>query len=332
MDRATAVLLLNLGGPDSIAAVRPFLFNLFSDREIIRLGPAFMQKPLAWLIAHFRAKKTSEMYRRIGGKSPIVEITTAQANALQRRLNELAEQSSMPGRFRVYTGMRYWHPFIAEAVGEIIEDGAGDVVIFSLYPHYSCTTTGSAISEFKRVIERTGLKGSKIHYIDRWYDFPPYIDALTKTVAETIEQVGGRDFALIYSAHSLPASFIKRGDPYLAHIRETVEAVNARLVSSLYGISDLRWYLSFQSRTGPVKWLEPSTDEVIRDVSDTGIRDIVVVPVSFVSDHIETLYEIDILYRDMAEALGVCLHRCRALNTMPEFIEALAGLVLRALK
>ena len=184
------VLLLNLGGPDSLDAVRPFLYNLFSDREIIRLGPAFMQKPLAWLISAARSAKSRRMYGMIGGKSPILEITTAQANALEKALNreifqsdslQKGEQAKLFGGegqshgFKVYVGMRYWHPFISDTVNKIIKDGIKDIVVLSLYPHYSKTTTGSSVDELMNTVEGRGLN---IRYIEQWYDFPPYIDAL----------------------------------------------------------------------------------------------------------------------------------------------------------
>ncbi len=332
MNKATGVILLNLGGPDSLKAVRPFLYNLFSDREIMRLGPFFLQKPIAWLVSYIRAKKTTKMYAQIGGKSPILEITKAQASALEGRLNEISRDNSLNRTFKVFVGMRYWHPFIKDTVMDMINQGIKDIIVLSLYPHYSCTTTGSAIAEFKRAVKSAGIMDLQIQYIDQWYDFPPYINALADTVFNEIKPLKNTNFALIYSAHSLPRSFIEEGDPYLDHVKDTVNAVNSRLGSPPYGVRDFRWFLSFQSKTGPVKWLEPSTDEVIRDISKTEIKDIIIVPVSFVSDHIETLYEIDILYKNMAQERGLNLHRCRALNTLPEFINALAELVVRVLK
>jgi len=332
MNITTGVLLLNLGGPDSLEAVKPFLYNLFSDRKIIRLGPLFLQKPIASLISLVRAKKTERMYTQIGGRSPILDITNAQASALEKRLNEVSGKNSLNRTFKVFVGMRYWHPFIKDTVMDMINQGIKDIIVLTLYPQYSRTTTGSAISEFKRTIEESGIMDLKIQYIDQWYDFPPYIDALASIVFDEIRSIKNMHFALIYSAHSLPRSFIEEGDPYLDHVKKTVGAVNSRLKESPYGVKDIKWFLSFQSRTGPVKWLEPSTDEVIREIAKADIRHIIIVPVSFVSDHIETLYEIDILYKNMAQEMGLELHRCRALNTLPEFINALAELVMRTLK
>jgi ferrochelatase len=337
------VILLNLGGPDSLRAVRPFLFNLFSDRDIIRLGPSFLQKPLAWMISAFRSGKTKEMYRQIGGKSPILDITMSQAGALEKALNQ---RSAVSGRqsasqslldkegqgelFKVYVGMRYWHPFMKDTVNEIIRDGARRLIVLSLYPHYSKATTGSSIADFDRVISklRTPDSGLQIRYIDRWYDFPAYIDALAELAAQGISEFRDSDSDILYSAHSLPESFIHEGDPYLDHIKATIELVNRRLSEGPYNMKRLKWHLSFQSKSGPVKWLEPATEEMIKNLAHRGCKNLFVVPISFVSDHIETLYEIDILYRKLAEKHGMILKRCRALNTSENFILAMKQLVM----
>jgi len=313
----TGVVLLNLGGPDSLQAVRPFLYNLFSDRDIIRLGPAFIQRYVAWLISRLRSKKTEEMYRAIGSRSPILDITRAQAAALEKALNG--------SRFRVFIGMRYWHPYIKDTVRAVTGEGIRHVIALSLYPHYSKATTGSTINEFRRQVKGTGLT---VRYIDRWYDFPPYIEALAELIAKGTAAFRDNDFHIIYSAHGLPESLIRSGDPYLDHIKGTVREVNRRLSSAPYNIADVKWDLSFQSRVGPVKWLRPSTEETIERLAGSGCKNLFVVPVSFVSDHIETLYEIDILYRAIAGKYGAHLKRCEALNTSEKFINALKELVM----
>lgn len=319
------VLLLNLGGPDSLSAVRPFLYNLFSDRDIIKLGPSFMQRPLAWLISTLRSSKSRKMYSLIGGKSPILDITKAQAKALEKILNQGSEVSERESGIRVYIGMRYWHPFIKETVKKIQEDGIKTLIVLSLYPHYSKTTTGSAIKEFKHTVRGSGLK---VQYIEHWYDFSPYIDSLAELIGDGISQFEGNDFVILYSAHNLPVSFINDGDPYLEHINSTVKLVNGRLSAKPYKISGLRWRLSFQSKSGPVEWLEPATDKVIEKLAHEGCKNLFVVPVSFVSDHIETLYEIDILFKDIASNHGVNLKRCQSLNVSEKFIQALNALVM----
>ncbi len=318
----TGVVLLNLGGPDSIQAVRPFLYNLFSDRDIIRLGPSLMQRPVAWLISTLRSKKAEKMYGRIGGKSPILDITTAQAGALEKALNE---NTNAKFSFKVYIGMRYWHPFIKDTIQRITDDGIRHLIVLSLYPHYSKATTGSSVADFKKAISGEDVK---IQYIEQWPDFPPYIDALSELVAAGISGMKGNEFDLLYSAHSLPQSFIDEGDPYLDHIKKTIEKVNVRLSAEPYNITGLKSRLSFQSKTGPVKWLGPSTEETITNLSKDGCKNLLVVPISFVSDHIETLYEIDILYKELAAKHGINLIRCKALNTSEKFILAMKELVL----
>ncbi len=321
----TGILLLNLGGPDSLEAVRPFLYNLFSDRDIIRLGPSFLQKPLAWLISTLRSKHSMDMYSHIGSKSPILEITKAQAALLEKTLNDSTAPDS-ENAFKVYIGMRYWHPFIKDTLEEITRDGIRRLIVLSLYPHYSKATTGSSVDDFKRQIVGREFD---IQYINEWPDFPPYVDALAELVAKGTSQFQGKDFDLLYSAHSLPESFIKEGDPYLDHIKLTIHKVNERLASDPYDITGLKWHLSFQSKTGPVKWLEPSTEDTIKKLAERGCRNLLVVPISFVSDHIETLYEIDIEYRELAEKYGISLIRSESLNTSDKFILALNKLIIK---
>lgn len=335
------IVLLNLGGPDSLSAVKPFLYNLFSDREIIRLGPPFLQKPIAWLISSLRSKKTKKLYGLIGGKSPILDITMAQADALESILNTKDEgrkttddsSSLIPHpssfQFKVYVGMRYWHPFIKDTIHRILKDGIEQLIVLSLYPHYSRATTGSAVSEFKNAIARLTPHASRftVQYIEQWYNFPPYIDSLAELISNGISEFNEKDIDVLFSAHSLPKDFIKKKDPYLDHIKSTISAINSSLLSRLS--SPLRWHLSFQSRSGPVEWLQPPTDETIIKLAKTGVKNLFVVPISFVSDHIETLYEIDILYKEIAMRQGINLKRCQSLNTSEKFITALKELVLK---
>lgn len=306
----TGVLFLNLGGPDSQEAVRPFLYNLFSDRQIIKLGPRpSFQKPIAWLISSLRAGKTRKAYGLIGGASPILGITRAQARALEK---ELAPH----GSFRVYIGMKYWHPFIEDTVAQAQADGVKELVALSLYPQYSEATTGAAEYTLKEVMRKYPIR---YNCIPPWYDHPLYIEALAATISEALKEAPGAE--VLFSAHSLPAKLIAGGDPYADQIIATIKAVGKKL--------DIRWHLGYQSRSGPVRWLEPSTDDVIRRLAAEGVKDAVVVPISFVSDHIETLYEIDILYKQEAARLGLRLHRASSLNEHPLFISALKDLVLK---
>lgn len=309
----TGVLLLNLGGPDSLDAVKPFLYNLFSDREIIRLGPSFLQKPIAAFIASTRAGKTRSMYRLIGGKSPILDITKAQAAELERLLNAGSDN------YRVYIGMRYWHPFIEDTVGQMHHDGVDNIIALGLYPHYSIATTGSSVGKLKKVMKQ--YPDVSLRCIGSWYDHPRYIDAMVERIRSGISMFNETP-EVLFSAHSLPQKFIDDGDPYPKEIGGTISAITKKI--------NLKWHLSFQSKSGPVKWLEPSTERMIEDLAGEGVKDLLVVPISFVSDHIETLYEIDILYKAMAAGLGINLKRTESLNTSPTFIKALAEIITKS--
>ena len=333
-NKTTGVILLNLGGPDSIQAVKPFLYNLFSDRQIIRLGPSFMQQPLAWLISTTRSKKTEQYYKLIGGKSPILEITTAQAKALEELLNSPGDKNrelSGPRSFRVYTGMRYWRPFIEDAVLQMQKDGIKKVIALSLYPQYSIATSGSSFSKFNEVASQYNMKTVSI---ESWHDHPLYIEALVDVIKKGLESFNVsschilhpssfKDIHVLFSAHSLPQKIIDQGDPYVDQTMGTIQEITKRL--------NIKWHLSYQSKSGPVKWLEPSTEDKIQELAKEGVRNILMVPISFVSDHIETLYEIDILYKNLAGALGVQMKRTESLNTHPVFIEALKDIVLKSL-
>ncbi len=327
----TGVLLLNLGGPDSLQAVRPFLFNLFSDREIIRLGPSFLQKPIAYLISSLRAGKTVEAYGLIGGKSPIRDITFAQAQALEEVLNRVQGPISgdAPEGAKVSVAMRYWHPLIEKVVPELHAAGVRKLIVLSLYPQFSVATTGSSLNKLREVTAHYGIE---IFSILSWFDHPLYIDALVHSMREGMKVFGGlsetagkaSDVHVLFSAHSLPVKFIEEGDPYVDQIKGTIDAIVKKI--------DIPWSLSYQSKSGPVQWVGPSTDEMIEELAKKGIKNLLVVPVSFVSDHIETLYEIDILYKKMAEQLGMRLERVASLNTSPLFILALKDIVLKGIK
>jgi ferrochelatase len=315
----TGVILLNLGGPDSLQAVRPFLYNLFSDREIIRLGPASMQKPLAWLISTLRSPKTEKMYSQIGGKSPILDITRAQAVALEEALNK---KSNSPHSFKVYIGMRYWRPFTEEVVAQMSRDGIKKVIGLSLYPQYSVTTSGSSISEFRKAASRYGME---IIIVDSWHNHPLYIEALVDVIKRGLASFERESNPhILFSAHSLPQKIIDQGDPYVDQTVETIREIEKLL--------PITWHLSYQSKSGPVKWLEPSTEDKLEELAHAGIKNVLVVPISFVSDHIETLYEIDILYKDLAGKLGINLKRTESLNDHPKFIAALQDIVEKSLK
>ncbi len=320
----TGVLLFNLGGPETLDDVRPFLYNLFSDPDIIRLPWRPMQKPLAWLISTQRYKKSRGYYELIGGGSPLRRITDEQALALETELTRRGSSA------RVYVGMRYWKPFIEDALDRIAGDGVKRLVVLPLYPQYSVSTTGSSLNRMNAIMSERGTDGLTTTVINSWQDEPQYIAALARTISEEIAQSPSDDRAgvhILFSAHSVPVSYIEAGDPYLEQIKQTVKCVMAELGS------DRPHSLSFQSKVGPVKWLEPSTDQAVRRLAAEGVSRVLLVPVSFVSEHIETLYELDILYRDVAGEVGIAdYRRAPALNCRPDFIEALATLVERAIE
>ncbi len=319
------ILLFNMGGPETLADVRPFLFNLFSDPEIVRLPVRAMQKPLAWLISTTRHKKSSGYYAQIGGGSPLRRITEEQAAALR---NELARRSV---EAKVYVGMRYWRPFTQGAIDQIIRDGVNELVLLPLYPQFSVSTTGSSFKDFEELIDkRREIQGIKRRDILRWHTHETYINALAEQITTEIGKFPDPDpgsVHLLFSAHSVPQSYIENGDPYLRETEETVRLVSERLGDR----SPV--HLSFQSKVGPVKWLEPSTDAKLRELAAQGVEQILTIPISFVSDHIETLYELDILYKNLADEIGIKTYRrVPALNCNPTFINALADLVCENLK
>ena len=320
------VVLLNLGGPGDLTSVEPFLVNLFSDREIIELpGGAPLQPLLARLIAKLRGPAVRRNYALIGGGSPQLPITRAQAEALEAHLNSDATGA----HYRVYVAMRYSRPSAADVFGAITAAGITRVVTLTLFPHYSKATTGSSRREFDRVLASPQWReleaGLEITHIDGYAADPRYLDALAETVSATYRSIpeGRRSEAVIlFSAHSLPQRFIDAGDPYDTHINATRAGILARL-----GLPN-RHLLAYQSRTGPVRWLGPGTDEMLAELGRSGVKDVVVVPLSFVSDHIETLYELDILFAETARNAGIVgYYRTPALNAHPLFISALAELV-----
>lgn len=310
-----ALVLLNMGGPDSLDAIEPFLYNLFSDRDLIRLpAGALLQKPFARMIAHFRSKKVAENYRVIGGKSPLLEWTEKQAAAIAEHLGD---------DWKPYVAMRYWMPRADEVVKKIALDGIRDCVVLSMYPHYTGATTGSSVKDFKRAV-RQHAPELNCTFIEEWYDWPGYLDALAgriKLALENIHDMLHNELHIVFSAHALPQKFIDRGDPYLDHVKATVEGVMQR-------VGDMPYHLGFQSRSGPVQWMEPETTEVMDKLAAEGCQAILMVPISFVSDHIETLHEIDIEYRDHAMEAGIHnFYRAPSLNVDATFIAAMADLV-----
>lgn len=319
----TGVLLLNLGGPDQLEDVRPFLFNLFSDPEIIRLPFPWLQKPLAWFIATNREKKSQENYRQIGGGSPLRRITEAQAQALQEQLRQKGREAS------VYIGMRYWHPFTEEAIARIKRDQIDNLVILPLYPQFSISTSGSSFRLLDKIWQEDPALGS-INYttVPSWYQRPGYLKAMAQLIAQELDKFSNPDQVhIFFSAHGVPQSYVEEaGDPYQKEIEECTDLIMQTLNRPNPHT------LAYQSRVGPVEWLKPYTEDAIQELGAQGVQDLVVVPISFVSEHIETLQEIDIEYRELAEESGIHhFQRVPALDTNPTFIADLADLVIEAL-
>ncbi len=304
-----------MGGPDSLAAVEPFLYNLFSDRELIQLpAGALLQKPFARILSHFRAKKVVENYRTIGGRSPLLDWTQKQVAGTAQRLGE---------NYSPYVIMRYWQPRADAVLAEIKAAGIESAVVVSMYPHYTRATTGSSVNDFKRSVAKIHPQ-LKYQLIEAWHDWSPYLDALASRVVTGLDNYHDlmrNEVQILFSAHALPQKFIDRGDPYQKQVEETAAAVMAR-------VGNYAWSISYQSRSGPVKWMEPGTEEELQRLAASGHRAVLMVPISFVSDHIETLEEIDVQYRGLATELGIVnFMRTPSLNGGADFLDALAALI-----
>jgi ferrochelatase len=311
------VILFQLGGPDSIEAIQPFLYNLFCDPDIIDFPFArIARQPLARLIAARRAGHVAHHYAEIGGRSPILEYTTRQARALEAELRRDFDA-------RVEIAMRYWHPFTAEAIARMEQHAPDELVLLPLYPQYSKTTTGSSLNEWAR---RTNEgRGDGVRVIREFHEDPAYIDSVVEAVDRTVAGIDSAEVDFVFSAHSVPVSVIEQGDPYQRQIERTTELVWER------GGWRGRRHLCYQSKVGASKWLSPSMHQTIKQLAAEGRKHVVVVPISFVSDHVETLHEIDIEHREQARSLGIEDYRMvPGLNDAPAFITALAGLVRRA--
>ncbi|MBV9574501.1 MAG: ferrochelatase [Acidobacteriales bacterium] len=316
--RRVGVVLFQLGGPDSLEAIEPFLFNLFSDPEIIdfpfaRIG----RRPLAKLISTVRAKRVEHHYKVIGGASPIARFTARQAQALQTAL--------LDGGIDAYccVAMRYWHPYTSEAIDEIRAARCDEIVLLPLYPQYSATTTGSSLKEWRRSFHADVPE----HCVHQFYRHDLYLEAMVEKIDEALGRFAQPHHPeLVFSAHSVPVSVIEKGDPYQQQIEETMALIMAR------GRWANHFRLCYQSKVGASKWLQPSLHRTLRDLATEGKDQVCIVPLSFVSDHVETLGEIDHEARAEARTLGIRQFEMMAgLNDSPKFIAALADLVMKAI-
>jgi ferrochelatase len=300
-----AILLMAFGGPDSLQSIEPFLSNLMRGK-----------KP-----SPDQVKKVQERYKLIGGKSPLLEITEEQARNLEQRLNGETKN------YRVYVGMRYWHPYISEAVRKILHDGAERIAGLSLSPFSSRVTTSAYLKELQEALAET----DRIPYvfIEGWYKHPRFIEALLERIREGMAHFADEEQAevvLVFSAHSLPKEYILGGDSYVRDIGETISLVLEKL-------GKVNWRFGYQSRGAAAgEWLGPDVELLLEEIAHQGKRKVLLVPIGFASDHIETLYDVDIAMRQKAEVLGLTFHRAPSLNASPKFIETLAQLVEERVK
>lgn len=314
------VVLFQLGGPDSPDAVEPFLYNLFCDPDIIDFfGAWFARRPLARYIARNRAGVVREHYDAIGGHSPIRLLTERQARVLEAAL---APQFDA----KCFIAMRYWNPLTAEAAAQVNAWNAPDLVLLPMYPHYSFATTSSSLKEWKRVFHPNG-NAPREHTVEKFFDHPLYVQAVAEKIALTLTHFDQPDGAhIVFSAHGLPLSLIERGDPYARQVADTVKLVMRR------GGWKNAHTLCFQSKVGRRKWLSPSLTDTIEQLARAGEKHLLIVPIAFVTEHIETLHEINIEAREQAHKLGVeQFEMVPAVGDSPTFISALADLVLRSM-
>ena len=311
-----AIILFNLGGPDKLENVEPFLFNLFNDPAILDL-PTFLRYPLAKLISNRRAPVAKKIYAELGGSSPILKLTKEQSDALEIKLNQTQEEDE----YKCFIIMRCWNPRAKDVIKDVQLYGPDEVVLMPLYPQYSAATSGSSIKEWKDVCKKNNyhVKTSTICCYPTDQNF---INAHTKEIIKKIKDL--KNFKLIFSAHGLPEKNIKKGDPYQWQVEQSVKKIVENLNDE-----NLDWILSYQSRVGPLKWIGPSTETIIIENSKIG-KHIVLVPIAFVSEHSETLVELDIEYKEIADANG-CKNYTRvpALGINEDFIKAMSELIIK---
>ncbi|MBY0355107.1 MAG: ferrochelatase [Rickettsiales bacterium] len=312
----TAIVLLNLGGPDAPQSVRPFLFNLFNDPLIFRM-PAFVRRPLAAFVSWRRDKKAQAIYAHMGGKSPLLEGTNAQADSLQESLKSL-------GNVKVFTCMRYWHPMSAEVVANVKDYAPDHIILLPLYPQYSTTTTLSSFRDWYTAAKRAELHTPTTE-ICCYFTEPTFLASHAALIKEAMFEASAQGAPrVLYSAHGLPENIVKSGDPYQWQVEQTVARLNAIL-----GLNPAEAYATYQSRVGPLKWIGPSTEDEIRKAGSEK-KPLVIVPIAFVSEHSETLVELDIEYREIADHAGVPHYsRVPALGVHSDYIQTLQTLCLQ---
>lgn len=314
------ILLLNFGGPWTLSDVKPFLYRLFANPRVLVGIPAPLRQILAFTIAQIKGPSSIKNYRAIGGGSPQLKWTAIQAQGLR----DLLPVETV----RVEMGMRSAEPSIATALGRLRHWGADELVLLPLFPHFSTTTTGTCFEEAKEILARLDWR-LKVHEIINWPDHPDYITLLRHSVDEAIiraesERNGTKDpVHVVFSAHSLPLRIVKLGDPYPKDIERTIKAVTSNLAQP--------WSLAFQSRNGKLPWLKPYLEDELKRLGRSGAKRVIVVPISFVSDHIETLFELDQLYANVAKRHGITqYYRAHCFNGDPEFPRILYSILREA--
>lgn len=315
-----AVVLFNLGGPSKLEDVKPFLFNLFSDKAIIPL-PSPFRWFLAKFISNYREKFSKKIYESIGGGSPILALTKQQAESLELELNGFKK-----GEYKVFVSMRYWRPFSKEVIKKLEDYAPDEILLLPLYPQFSTTTTASSLDDFYKNISITKLKNTPTKAACCFYSEDYFIQAHVSLIKETIKQekIKIKDTVVLFSAHGLPLSVIEKGDPYEEHVKKTVS-----LIVDGLDIKNLNYSICYQSKVGPKKWLSPSIESKIIEIGKQG-KAVVVIPISFVSEHSETLAELDQEYREIATKKGVKeYYRVKALGINEFFVASLKKICLK---
>ena len=319
-DPKTGILLLNFGGPWTLSDVKPFLYRLFANKSVLVGVPAPLRQLIAFTIAQVKGPSSVKSYQSIGGGSPQLKWTAIQAEGLRGLTRE--------GRVRIESGMRSAEPSIQTALQRLQVSGAEKVVLLPLFPHYSTTTTGTCFEEVRDALTRLNWN-PEINEVINWPDHPAYIDLLRKSVTEAVARAtsefngGEGPLHILFSAHSLPMKIVERGDPYPEDVARTVRAVTRGLTQP--------WSLAFQSRNGKLPWLQPYLEDELKRLGREGVRKVVIVPISFVSDHIETLFELDQLYADVAREHGISHYfRARCFNGDPQFSRVLYSILSEA--
>ncbi|MDX1924013.1 MAG: ferrochelatase [Rickettsiaceae bacterium] len=317
-EKKLAIVLFNLGGPDKLSSVRPFLYNLFSDKWIIR-APNIIRKLIAFFISATRNRLAKSNYSLMGGKSPLLHETTKQKEALENELENMGM-----GNFKVFISMRYWHPFSKEAVSQIKEFGAESIIYLPLYPHCSSSTTLSSFEDFDKELAKT-YPVQDIKKIGCYFDDNDFISSHIELIEEKLKLFENtKKLRILFSAHSIPKKFVTQGDPYEWQINKTYKSI-----AESPKISKYETILCYQSKVGPIEWLSPSTEHVVEESAKLGY-DILVIPIAFVSEHIETLVELDIEYKQIATKYDVCYERVDALGVNKKFIKSLAKYISQA--